>query len=137
VQPLPPALLSLFTPRPPVAIPATPVAAAAPQPRTIPQLPVEQSAATEPVKAPARQVSGPYLGDRVADKTLRALRAAGSAGLTRTQISALLKRHQTAERIGTALEHLAQRGLAERHERGSNGGRPAEIWRIAGCEKSE
>jgi len=136
VQPLPAALLGLFTPPPPVAIPTTPVAAPAIKPQAIPRhiRPIEQHAATEPVKAPTLPLPGPPLGYHVADKTLRALRAAGSAGLTRTAISHLFKRHETAERISTALEHLAQRGLAERHERGSNGGRPAEVWRITDRE---
>jgi len=88
-------------------------------------------------EASARHIFGSALGDRVADEILRALKAAGSAGLTRTDISYLFKRHETAERIGAALALLSRRRLAESHQKGNNGGRPTEIWTVPLCEKSE
>lgn len=50
----------------------------------------------------ARFVFGSALGNRVADEILRALRVAGPDGMTRTEISGLFKRHESAERIGLA-----------------------------------
>ncbi|MDW8259726.1 MAG: hypothetical protein RML32_09815 [Gammaproteobacteria bacterium] len=77
----------------------------------------------------ARVIFGDALGDPVADEILRALRAAGKAGLTRTQIRDLFRRHQSAERIGAALELLARLGLAGRETRADGAGRPSEVWR--------
>lgn len=82
----------------------------------------------ERAEASARHIFGDALGDPVADEILRALRGAGSAGLTRTAIRDLFRRHQSTERIGAALELLARRSLAECETRPSDGGRPAEVW---------
>ncbi len=84
----------------------------------------------------ARYIFGSALGDGVADEILRALRAAGAQGLTRTEISGLFRRHETAERIGAALQLLHRKGLASCRLHAASG-RPAEIWYSAGCEKSE
>jgi hypothetical protein len=84
----------------------------------------------------ARCVFGSALGDRVADEILRALRTAGADGVTRTAISGLFKRHETADRIGAALQLLKGKSLASSRQHESNG-RPAEIWYSVNCEKSE
>ena len=73
----------------------------------------------------------------MADEILRALKAAGPAGITRTDISALFKRHESADRIGVALELLSRRSLAQTHHQPGLAGRPAEIWTATSCEKSE
>jgi hypothetical protein len=91
----------------------------------------------ERAEGSARHVFGSALGDRVADEILRGLRAAGPAGVTRTDISALFKRHETADRIGAALDLLSRRGMAECCSQASQAGRPAEVWRVANCERSE
>ena len=75
----------------------------------------------------ARFIFGDSLGDQVADTILGGLREAGPLGMTRTEISKLLGKHQPAERIGTALEMLQRRGLA-RHETRRTGGAPSEVW---------
>ena len=82
----------------------------------------------ERAEASARYVFGSALGDRVADEILRALRAAGNAGMTRTSIRDLFSRNERAERIGAALDLLARRGLVQRREQTAQSGRPAEIW---------
>jgi len=76
----------------------------------------------------ARLVFGDALGDRVADDILRGLRRAGDVGMNRTDISALLGRHESVERIGAALVLLAEQRLAWSEQR-STGGRPVEVWR--------
>ena len=75
----------------------------------------------------ARFIFGDSLGDQVADTILGGLREAGVLGMTRTEISKLLGKHQPAERIGTALEMLQRRGLARRETR-PTGGAPSEVW---------
>ena len=82
----------------------------------------------ERAEGSARFIFGDAIGDAVADEILRALRVAGAAGMTRTDISKLLNKHQSAERIGAALELLERRGLA-RHESRPTPGAPVEIWR--------
>jgi hypothetical protein len=84
----------------------------------------------------ARHIFGSALGDRVADEILRSLRA-NPAGVTRTDISALFKRHESADRIGIALDLLARLGLAECSQQPGQGGRPAEVWAATNCEISE
>jgi hypothetical protein len=76
----------------------------------------------------AQAIFGSALGDPIADDILRAIRAAATAGLTRTEISALFKRHKSAERIGVALESLERRGVVWR-EHEPTLGRSAETWR--------
>jgi hypothetical protein len=90
------------------------------------------------VEASARKIFGSALGDPLADEILRALRVADSAGMTRTDISALFKRHQPADRIDAALDLLDRRELAGYHpSSGQGGGRPPERWMATGCERSE
>jgi hypothetical protein len=81
----------------------------------------------ERCESSARHIFGSALGDVVADEILRALRVAGT--LTRTHIRDLFKRHESAERIGAALDLLSQRGLAEPHQQPGEG-RPTEVWRV-------
>lgn len=77
-------------------------------------------------EASARYVFGSALGDRIADAVLRALRASGQ--MTRTQISGLFSRNETAERINAGLALLESRGLAKRRKAEDGPGRPSEIW---------
>ena len=74
----------------------------------------------------ARYVFGSALGNRVADEILRALRAAGKNGMTRTEIRDLFRRNESADR--TALTMLAERNLARSESRKTDG-RPTEVWR--------
>jgi hypothetical protein len=67
-------------------------------------------------------------GDPVADEILRALRGAGSAGLTRTQIRDLFGRNKAADDIGRALGVLLEHQLARMVADRDTGGRPAERW---------
>lgn len=78
--------------------------------------------------ATAKFIFGASLGDRFADEILRGLRKAGDAGLTRTEIRDLFRRHQSAERIGAALDLLQRKGRAT-CEGVSTGGRPTEVWK--------
>lgn len=78
--------------------------------------------------ATAGYVFGASLGDRIADEILRRLVRAGDVGLTRTEIRDVFGRHETTERIGTALELLRSKGRAA-CESVSTGGRPTELWR--------
>lgn len=84
----------------------------------------------ERAEASARHIFGSALGEPVADEILRELRAAGSGGMSRTDIRDLFKRHQPAERIGAALELLQRRGLAQ-CEKIETAGRPSEVWKCA------
>ncbi|HLQ12537.1 MAG TPA: hypothetical protein VK130_04730 [Steroidobacteraceae bacterium] len=76
----------------------------------------------------ARFIFGSALGDRVADEILRAVRSAGTAGMTRTAISTLFNRNEKTECIGTALQRLSDQRLIERKHDQHQGGRPPEIW---------
>lgn len=78
-------------------------------------------------EASAQRIFGDSTGDPIVDELTRALRSVGDTGLTRTAIRDLFSRHQSGERIGTALSDLLQRGLA-RCERRSTDGRPVETW---------
>jgi hypothetical protein len=84
----------------------------------------------ERAEASARFIFGDALGDPIADQVLNALRTARPDSITRTGISKLLGKHQTAERIGAALALLEKRGLASR-ETVRTEGAPAEHWRAA------
>jgi hypothetical protein len=74
----------------------------------------------------ARYIFGGAMGDRIADKILRALRVK-KEGMSRTDIRNLFKRNLDAKRIGRALDFLSQYSLAacliEETE-----GRPIERW---------
>lgn len=78
--------------------------------------------------ATARYVFGASLGDRIADEIMRRLRAAGDVGVTRTDLRDAFGRHQTAERIGAALDLLRRKGEAQCATE-QTGGRPTETWR--------
>lgn len=79
-------------------------------------------------EASALYVFGDALGDPVADEIARALRNAGTAGLSRTDLSNHFQRHESAERIGAALALLRARGLICA-ETQTTSGRPREVWR--------
>ena len=83
----------------------------------------------------AAYIFGDALGDPVADDILRALRK-GRQGMTRSQIRDLFSGHTRSERIGQALELLAQRQLARSERRESDGGRPSEVWFAIGEENT-
>jgi hypothetical protein len=79
--------------------------------------------------ASSRYIFGDMIGDPVMDEILRALRAAGERGMSRTQISELFGRNKRSDQLGAALEGLRVRGKA--HSKvvaGSQGGRPTEYW---------
>jgi hypothetical protein len=78
----------------------------------------------------AKHVFGASLGDRTADEIHRRLVRAGDAGLTRTEIRDAFGRHQSADRIGAALELLRSKGRAT-CKTVSTGGRPTELWRAS------
>ena len=72
------------------------------------------------VEESARYIFGDTTGDPVADQVAEALRAAGQAGLTRTETRDLFGRHKSAERIDRALTLLLKTGRAQhlrRHRR--------------------
>ncbi|MHB1523019.1 MAG: DUF3987 domain-containing protein [Candidatus Dormibacteria bacterium] len=86
------------------------------------------------VAASVAFIFGDALGDSVADRILEALREGES--LTRTDISvALFQRHQSGERIESALRLLGSLGLAHSEQR-PTGGRPAEVW-VAGPDPAK
>jgi hypothetical protein len=78
-------------------------------------------------EASARYIFGDRLGFPEADRILGVLRNS-QAGLTRTEIRDLFSRHQGGPQIDTALNYLAEHGLARRDVLDS-GGRPTEVWR--------
>jgi uncharacterized protein DUF3987 len=75
----------------------------------------------------ARYTFGDATGDPVADQIADSLRAAGKEGMTKTEISHLLGRNRSAERIARALSLLLGAGLVRR-KRHKTGGRQAERW---------
>ncbi|MBI2925551.1 MAG: DUF3987 domain-containing protein [Verrucomicrobia bacterium] len=76
----------------------------------------------------ARYIFGESLGDPDADAILAALRAAGAAGLTRTEINEdVFNRHRTKAEIDRALNMLAESVLAEGGADPTEG-RTAEKW---------
>jgi hypothetical protein len=77
----------------------------------------------------ARYIFGDYTGDVLADGILRALRNAGTNGLTRTGINEHFGGHVTTPKIQAALGKLLGLGKVRQDTRKPNGrGRPAEIW---------
>ena len=84
----------------------------------------------ERAEASARFIFGDALGDTVADGIRDALRLAGTAGLTRTEIRDLFKRHQSKERIDAALNLLLRRGMVKMEKR-ETGGAPVQVWKHA------
>jgi hypothetical protein len=79
----------------------------------------------------AAYIFGDSLGDRQADELLRALRAAGDAGMSRTAIRDHFSKNLTDARSRALLETLQGSGLA-RSERRATGGRPSDVWFAAG-----
>lgn len=78
----------------------------------------------------ARFIFGDALGDPVADEILKALREAGDAGLTRTQIRDLFGRNRSTSEITRALQRLIEAGMAEYTLEESDGtNRKTERWR--------
>jgi hypothetical protein len=80
----------------------------------------------EYAEASVLHIFGDDLGDPVADEILRALRSS-PAGLTRTEISTLFGRHQTAAAIGKALAALLVAHRAHFRMEGTTG-RSTERW---------
>lgn len=87
-------------------------------------------------EASARWVFGDKLGDGTADTILAALRGAGDAGMSRTDISGLFGRNLAAGRLNLALTVLAEHGLA-RCERSATSGRPTERWLAVGTNTKQ
>ncbi len=84
----------------------------------------------------AAHVFGSALGDPMADELLRALRFAGNAGMTRTGIRDLFRRHKGAEQINAVLGRLLEGGYV-RCEREQTDGRPAERWFVTYASATE
>jgi hypothetical protein len=84
----------------------------------------------------ARFIFGDAMGDPTADAILGALREAGEVGMTRTQISEVLKRHATRAAIGTALTSLAEAGRAH-FQKEQTEGRPVERWFSLSAKKAK
>jgi hypothetical protein len=59
---------------------------------------------------------------------LRALRAAGADGLSRTDVVNLFGRNLSASRIDAALVALLSAGKVRRSNKTKTGGRPREMW---------
>ena len=74
-------------------------------------------------------VFGDALGDPIAERITQALAAQGK--LTRSDISALFGRHESAERIQQARDLLRRHGRVRSFERDTNG-RPGEVWTLGG-----
>jgi hypothetical protein len=80
-------------------------------------------------EASIHYIFGDSLGDPVADAILAALKRAYPDALTRTEISYLFSRNESAGRIARTLEELARLGLAMMQGVSPNGaGRPPEAW---------
>ncbi len=80
--------------------------------------------------ASVRWIFGDSLGDPEGDEVLRALRAAGAAGMSRTEISQLFSNNRSAARIGQVLAALDGARLARCESQAPEGGkgRPSERW---------
>lgn len=78
----------------------------------------------------ARFIFGEALGDPVADEILNVLKAAGQAGMTRTDLYNHFGRNKKAEVISRALAALAERGKTVCIKEPGDGGRPVERWKI-------
>jgi hypothetical protein len=81
--------------------------------------------------ASARYIFGDLVGNPTADTILRALRAAGVNGLSRTDVVNLFGRNLSANQVDAALIALLSAGKARRgnmKKTGPTGGRPREMW---------
>jgi hypothetical protein len=78
-------------------------------------------------EASAESIFGAKLGNAVADRILEALREAGNAGLTNTDIHELFGRNRLAAEIERALSLLIELRLV-RSESLATGGRAKTIW---------
>jgi len=77
----------------------------------------------------ARFIFGNALGNPVADEILKALRQAGTDGMTRTDIRDLFKRNKSASEIEAALRSLIELGLAHfRQEESEGTNKKTERW---------
>jgi hypothetical protein len=83
-------------------------------------------------EASARYVFGDLVGDPNADGILRALRSAGTAGLSRSDLSNLFGRNLAANKIDAALIMLLSAGKVRQGSIKKTGGRPREMWFAAG-----
>jgi hypothetical protein len=82
-------------------------------------------------QASTRYVFGELTGDTTSDVILRALKQAGSDGLTKMDIINLFDRHLVVSKIDTALAQLLATGKAISQRTGARpgiGGRPREMW---------
>ena len=71
-------------------------------------------------------IFGDTLGDPVADEILRAVRSAGTDGLTRTEISKLFSRNQSSAQLARAINSLISRNLVKLVKDPDGPGRPVE-----------
>jgi hypothetical protein len=78
--------------------------------------------------ASARYIFGDLVGNPTADTILRALRAAGVNGLSRTDLVNLFGRNLSANQVDAALVALLGTGKARRGNIKKTGGRPREMW---------
>jgi DNA replicative helicase MCM subunit Mcm2 (Cdc46/Mcm family) len=82
-------------------------------------------------QASTRYIFGELTGDAVGDVILRALKQAGSDGLTKTDIINLFGRHLAVSKIDSALARLQAAGNTISQRTGARpgiGGRPREMW---------
>lgn len=84
----------------------------------------------------AQFIFGAALGDPVADTILAGLRSA-VAGLDRTAISSLFKRHKSGTEISSALTVLREHGLVKLGPPSQDAtGRPREVWFAVGAHEA-
>jgi hypothetical protein len=81
-------------------------------------------------EASARHIFGDIIGDPAADTILRALRGAGTDGLSRTDLINLFGRNLPANKIDAALVALLSAGKVRRGsiKKPTGAGRPREMW---------
>jgi Protein of unknown function (DUF3987) len=77
----------------------------------------------------ARHIFGDAVGDPLADEVLAALRGAGGAGMSRTELRDRFGRNRAAAQMERALDLLERLRLARR-ERQATGGAPREQWYV-------
>ncbi len=89
----------------------------------------------EYAEATAKWVWGDAMGDEIADTLTSALRDAGEAGMTRTQIWNLFEQHITKSKLEKSLALLLEKNIVRR-ESSKTAGRPIEKWFLV-AEKAE